>query len=135
MNAFKSLCALLIFHMFFTSCAFDLLHVKQLPTHLDTTQQRKNSLMLEEDEKIDLGTGYSRVIKAGTKWDYVGTIENGDVFNTKDQVLTVEASNIHEAYIVISSGKLVGFYLPVEKTFSPLSVSKELKFKEVSINQ
>jgi hypothetical protein len=135
MNIFKRLCALVILYIIFASCAFDLLHVKQLPTHLDTTQQRKNSLMLEEDEKIDLGTGYSRIIKAGTKWDYVGTIEKGDVFNTKDQILTVEASNIHEAYIVISSGKLVGFYLLVEKTFSPLSVSKELKFKEVSINQ
>jgi hypothetical protein len=90
---------------------------------------------LEKEEKIDLGTGYSRVIKDGTKWDYVGTIENGDVYNTKDQVLTVEASNIHEAYIVISSGKLIGFYLPVEKTFSPLSEFRELKIKEVPINQ
>ena len=135
MNNFKKLCTLLIFNVFFLSCAFDLLHVKQLPAQLDTTQQRKNSFVLEKEEKIDLGTGYSRVIKAGTKWDYIGTLENGDVFNSKDQVLTVEASNIHEAYIVISSGKLVGFYLPVEKTFSPVSEFKELKMKEATINQ
>jgi hypothetical protein len=127
--------ALIIFNAFSLSCAFDLVHVKQLPTKLDTTQQKSPSFILEKEEKIDLGTGYSRVIKAGTKWDYVGTTKNGDVYNTKDQILTVEASNIYEAYIVISSGKLVGFYLPVEKTFSPLSEFRELKIKEIPINQ
>jgi hypothetical protein len=135
MDKFKTIFVLFIFNTLFISCAFDLVHVKQLPTKLDTTQLPKSSLILEKEEKIDLGTGYSRVIKDGTKWDYVGTIENGDVYNTKDQVLTVEASNIHEAYIVISSGKLIGFYLPVEKTFSPLSEFRELKIKEVPINQ
>jgi hypothetical protein len=38
------------------------------------------------------------------------------VYATRDRVLTVEASNVHEAYIVVSNGKLVGFFLPVEKT-------------------
>lgn len=135
MDKFKTIFVLFIFNTLFISCAFDLVHVKQLPTKLDTTQLPKSSFILEKEEKIDLGTGYSRVIKAGTKWDYVGTIENGDVYNTKDQVLTVEASNIHEAYIVISSGKLLGFYLPVERTFSPLSEFRDLKIKEVPINQ
>ena len=135
MNKFRTIWVLIIFNVFFLSCAFDLVHVKQLPTKLDITQQKKSSFVLEKEEKIDLGTGYSRVIIAGTKWDYVGTTENGDVYNTKDQILTVEASNIHEAYIVISSGKLVGFYLPVERTFSPLSEFRELKIKEVPINQ
>lgn len=135
MNKSKTMWALIIFNAFFLSCAFDLVHVKQLPTKLDTTQQKRPTFILEKEENIDLGTGYSRVIKAGTKWDYVGTTESGDVYNTKDQILTVEASNIHEAYIVISSGKLVGFYLPVEKTFSPLSEFRQLKIKESPINQ
>ena len=71
-------------------------------------------------------------MKKGTTWDFVGTISSGDVFRTKDQILTVEASNIHEAYIVVSSDKLVGFYLPVEKSFSPLSAAPELRMKEVT---
>jgi hypothetical protein len=135
MTIFKNLCSLFIFNVLFLSCAFDLVHVKQLPTQLDTTQQRKNSFVLEKEEKIYLGTGYSRIIKAGTKWDYFGTIQQGDVFNTKDQLLTVEASNIHEAYIVMSSKKLVGFYLPVEKAFSPLNEPKELQMRENTTNQ
>jgi hypothetical protein len=134
MSNLKKILILFLFNYFVLSCAFDLVHVKQLPTRLDTTQQRKNSFILEQEEKIDLGTGYSRNLKAKTKWDYVGTIEKGDVFKTKDQVLTVEASNIHEAYIVISSGKLIGFYLPVEKTFSPLKESKKIRIREAIIN-
>ena len=118
--------------IFLCGCAFDLMHVKQLPAQIDTSQNKLDSFMLEKEETVDLGTGYTRVLKAGTKWDYVGKIQNGDVFKTKDQVLTVEASNIHEAYIVVASEKVVGFYLPVERTFSPLSNPKTLKVKPVA---
>lgn len=47
----------------------------------------------------------------------VGTDPHGDVYKTEDQILTVEASNVYEAFIVISAGDLVGFYLPVEDAF------------------
>ncbi|HVN97529.1 MAG TPA: hypothetical protein VMT62_13960 [Syntrophorhabdaceae bacterium] len=50
----------------------------------------------------------------------VGTVSEGEVYKSKDQVLTVECSNIHEAYLVVSQGSLVGFYLPVEKGFVKL---------------
>lgn len=126
-------CVILI-SIFLNACAFDLIHVKQLPAKLDTNAEARSSFVLEKEETIDLGTGYTRVLKAGTRWNYVGKIENGDVFKTKDQILTVEASNIHEAYIVVSSEKIVGFYLPVEKTFSPLSTAKPLKITPVTSN-
>jgi hypothetical protein len=34
--------------------------------------------------------------------------------------LTVECSNVFEAYLVVATGQLVGFYLPVEKGFVSL---------------
>ncbi|MCG6537400.1 MAG: hypothetical protein L7F78_22490 [Syntrophales bacterium LBB04] len=111
------------------SCAFDIVHVKQVPTSLESSNVQEASFELEKEVTVSLGTGYDRTLKARTKWDYVGKISYGDVFRTKDQVLTVEASNIHEAYVVISAGKLVGFYLPVENTFSPLSTPTELKVR------
>lgn len=126
-------CVILI-SIFLNACAFDLMHVKQLPAKLDTNAEARSSFVLEKEETIDLGTGYTRVLKAGTIWNYVGKIENGDVFKTKDQILTVEASNIHEAYIVVSSEKIVGFYLPVEKTFSPLTTAKSLKIRAATNN-
>jgi hypothetical protein len=56
----------------------------------------------------------------------------GDVFRTADQVLTVEASHIHEAYIVVWGSMLRGFYLPVEGTFSPLSSPVDLSLSLIA---
>jgi hypothetical protein len=117
--------------MLLGSCAFDLVHVKQIPIQLQSAQSPKNPFVLEQEVNVSLGTGYSRVLKKGTEWRFVGTIPNGDVYSTDDQVLTVEASNIYEAYIVVSSGKLVGFYLPVGKSFSPLADVKALAVREL----
>jgi hypothetical protein len=102
------------------ACAFDVVHVTQKPATLASARPGASSFQLENETTVDLGTGFNRVLRAGTRWEPVGQIAEGDVYRTRDQVLTVEASHVYEAYIVVASGKLVGFYLPVEKTFSPL---------------
>ena len=109
-----------------SGCAFDLVHVKQTPIQLTSIQNLKKSWKLVDEVKVRLDTGYSRKLKGGTKWDYVGNIEYGDVYKTKDQIVTVEGSNIFEAYIVVSDDNIVGFYLPVENTYSPLSSPKKI---------
>ena len=114
------------------SCAFDLVHVKQIPTQIESKKLSLSSFELLDEVNIRLDSGYRRKLKNGTKWHYLGTISQGDIFQTNDQVLTVEASNIHEAYIVISSPNIVGFYLPIEKTFSPVNDSQELKMRAIS---
>ncbi|NKC16270.1 MAG: hypothetical protein GKR94_29920 [Gammaproteobacteria bacterium] len=101
-------------------CAFDVIRVEQVPTSLSSAQNCDDSFILTKKIDIQLDSGYSRILKKGTKWNCIGSIIQGDVYKTKDQILTVEASNIYEANIVVSSGELVGFYLPVEGTFSPL---------------
>ena len=68
------------------ACAFDVVHIKQTPAQLEPIQISKRSFELEKEVKISLGTGYSRTLKAGTKWDYIGMISQGDVFKTKDQI-------------------------------------------------
>ena len=108
------------------ACAFDVVQIKQFPSRIETIHPSKNSFRLEEKVIIDLGTGYDRTLLRGTTWVYVGSIQQGDVFKTRDQILTIEASNIFEAYIVVSADNLVGFYLPVEKTYSPLEKSRRL---------
>ena len=126
-NILVSIVLLLIFN----ACAFDLVHVKQIPSPIETSQLSEGLFELLEEVKISLDTGYSRKLKKGSKWKFVGTLTYGDVYKTDDQILTIEASNIYEAYIVIESSKLIGFYLPVERSFSPLSNSKELKIKKI----
>ncbi len=114
-----------------SSCAFDLIHLKQIPTQLDMSASPNHPFLLEKEVKISLGTGYSSTLKPGTKWSFIGRIPYGAVYMTKDQVLTVEASNIYEAYIVVESGRLVGFYLPVERSFTPVSNTQILITKEL----
>lgn len=107
-------------------CAFDVIRVEQVPTNFSPTPTCTNSFILTKTVGIQLSGGYSRTLKKGTRWSCIGRITEGFVYKTKDQILTVEASNIYEANIVVSSGRLVGFYLPVEGTFSPVRKSIQL---------
>jgi hypothetical protein len=43
-------------------------------------------------------------------------------------VFTLEGANIHEAWLVIRGAALVGFYLPAERAFSPLTSPVPLYF-------
>ena len=113
------------------ACAFDVIHVEQYSAHLESLGASKAGFEMVGDVNVDIGSGYHRILKKGTKWRPVGHLPQGDVYTTSDQVLTVEASNIQEAYIVIEQSALVGFYLPVEKTFSPLRQRTELAIKEL----
>jgi hypothetical protein len=108
------------------SCAFDVIRVKQEPAELRTCTSNQDDWILAEDVKVTLDTGYSRKLKAGTRWQCIGEIEQGEVYHTDDQILTVEGSNIYEASIVVANGQLVGFYLPANRTFSPLASKKLL---------
>jgi hypothetical protein len=133
MKVFKRLFTVVSLLTLLSSCAFDVMHVKQVPTELEVAPSLRDSFELQQEIKVNLPAGYNRLLKKGTTWDFVGTTSYGDVYKTNDQVLTVEASNIHEAYIVVSSGKLVGFYLPVERSFSAID-SLSLPMKEIINN-
>jgi hypothetical protein len=114
-------------------CAFDIVKVKQTPANFTAAENHEKSFKLVKEVTVTLGTGYKRKIKAGTEWDYIGKISQGEVYKTDDQVLTIEGSNIFEADIVVSNSDLVGFYLPVEKTFSPLSSPIKLEIQKIKV--
>ena len=103
-----------------SACAFDVVRITENATTLIPADPGARPFTLGTDTTVDLGTGYSRTLNAGTRWTPVGRVSEGEVFRTSDQVLTVEGSNIHEAYAVLQNDTLVGFYLPVRKTFSPV---------------
>lgn len=114
-------------------CAFDIVHIDQIPVQYVKVNTQQSGFKLENEVNVDLGTGYSRKLNKGTEWYYISTISQGDIFKTNDQILTVEGSNIFEAFIVMSEKKLVGFFLPVEETYFSLSTAKSLPM--VNINQ
>lgn len=75
---------------------------------------------LAQELEIQLATGYRRTLTAGSRWTHAGRIAQGDVYRPYQSVFTLEGSHVHEAYLVVEGGRLVGFYLPAEKGFSPL---------------
>jgi hypothetical protein len=101
-------------------CPFDVIHVQQVPTRFETSGACPAPFVLSVDLAVRPSGGFERTLKKETRWTCVGRVPQGHVYRTHDQVLTVEASHVHEATLVVSSGYLVGFYLPVERTFSPL---------------
>ena len=85
-------------------------------------------VVLDRDVHLELPTAYDRLLKQGSRWIPVGNIPQGAVFRPDGHVLTIEGAHVHEAYIVISTERLVGFYLPVEKAFSPLPNAPYISF-------
>ena len=103
-------------------CAFDLKDVKYQPARMESVGDKVAPFTLAADVPIHgAPCGYSRSLRKGTKWEPIGRVAEGIVYRSRDQTLTVECSNIFEAYLVVAGERLIGFYLPVEKAFSPLS--------------
>jgi len=103
---------LLLFYL--SSCA-----VQQAPTKspISLVANPVARYVLEAPVNVKARNSATTRLKSGTTWSLVGTIEQGEVFQTKDQVVIVNSFNVHEAFIVIHENKVIGYYLPVEKTF------------------
>jgi hypothetical protein len=116
-------------------CAFDVVSVRQAPTHFTANSKSKDGFRLLTEVKAKLGTGFPTELHAGTQWTKAGDVTQGAVYRTADQVVKVEASNIQEAWIVVSNETLVGFYMPVEGTFAPLGHPYPLSLDHSSTTQ
>ena len=111
-------------------CAFDLAHISFTPAQFAPRTEGYKSFTLKETIHItEAPCGYDRTLRQDTRWDLIGTIPEGEIYRSRDQVLTVECSNIHEAYLVVLEGSIVGFYLPVEKGFVKISNKIKLPMK------
>ena len=80
----------------------------------------------EREVTIKLSTGYQRTLAARSTWQRVGRIPQGEVYRPLDTLLTIEGRNVHEAYLVVNGTTLVGFYLPGESNYSPLTPPQTL---------
>ena len=77
-------------------------------------------ITITDNTEIKLDTLYSRKIQKDSVFQRVGSISQGEVYKPVDDIFTVEGANVHEAYLVISGVKLIGFYLPGKDSFSKL---------------
>lgn len=96
--------------------------VVRLPASLKPLESGPGNapLRVGRDTPVIFDTGYERVIRKDSSWKAVGRIAQGKVYACANDTFSVEGAHVHEAYLVVAGGSLVGFYLPVEKSFSPL---------------
>jgi len=108
-----------------TGCAAEL---KRAPTPLDSSRvlQERPLLRLREQVQVSPESGYARTVPAPSEWRYAGTTPQGDVYRPIGRVFTIEGANAHEAYLVVAGGELVGFFLPGEGAFAPLTARVRL---------
>jgi hypothetical protein len=110
--------------LFVAACAPS---VTQLPTQL--TPGTGKSFRLARGVEADISTGHSTTLRANTRWELVGTISLGEVYRTREQVVALRGDGVHEGYIVVREGVLVGFYLPVERAFCPVERNQPLSIE------
>jgi hypothetical protein len=78
--------------------------------------------------QLQLAGGYERLIPARTEFIEAGRLKQGNILRPTRHVLTVEGAHVHEAYLVVIDDTIVGFYLPVERAFSPLEHRAKVSF-------
>ena len=112
-----------------TGCAsqVDLVRDRYLDVSVATSSAR--TVRVLETVTIDLPTGYVRQLESGSEWEFVGRIPEGDVYEKRQGVFTVEGRHVYEAYLVLSRDHLHGFYLPVEQAYVSLSQEIPLALK------
>jgi hypothetical protein len=95
-------------------------------------ETRESQIILTHPVTVRLSTGYSRRLGAGSTWRLMGGVPQGAVYRSVDAPFTIKGSQVHEAYLVIHGGALVGFYLPGEHMVSPLPSPISLPIKGYS---
>lgn len=86
--------------------------------------------LVRKNELVTFNSGYERTIQKDSPWKLVGSVPQGKVYASLGSVFSVEGAHVHEAYLVVTKGNLVGFYLPVEKSFSPLNLVRVINLWE-----
>lgn len=126
----KRYLSLLLLCLAAMACPFDVYHLSSTPTRFTREVDSPKWFALKGEVLItEAPCGYSRTLRTGTRWEQCGAIPEGEVYKSRDQVLTVECSHTHEAYLVVSNGQLNGFYLPIEKAYVSLPAKMDLPLR------
>lgn len=128
----RTLPACLLLLLGLSGCAFDVSVLRTIPASFAPGGECGRPWVLTQDTTVGLGTGFPTRLRRDTRWRCIGTVEAGQVYQTTDQIVTVEASNIHEARVVLRGHELVGFYLPVERRLAPVEPALPLSIQETT---
>jgi len=76
---------------------------------------------MQQAVEADPAHADARYLAGGSIWLEFGAIAQGTVYKPRDSALTLAKTNMHEAYVVVREGRLVGLWLPVEEAFAPMA--------------
>lgn len=77
------------------------------------------TITISREQEVPVSGGFSRVLRGGTAWRYIGSLPEGAVYKPVDTVFTVQAfQSVHEAYLVLKDGMIQGYYLPAVRSIS-----------------
>ncbi len=91
------------------------------PSQLTLSSDRSSEYVLDKAVESSPVNGWSVHLISGSKWIDLGSTDQGEVFKPVNTVVNVPGVENFEGYIVVRSGIWVGFWLPYEKAFSPLT--------------
>jgi hypothetical protein len=74
--------------------------------------QEANPFVLASDMRVRHAAGQIVVLPRGSRWSPAGSCTQGTIYRRADGVLELRARYAHEAYLVVSDGRLVAFYIP-----------------------
>ncbi|WP_112776050.1 hypothetical protein [Cupriavidus alkaliphilus] len=106
--------------------------IATVPSTIEVTQPSvaARHIQILSATTVKLDTGYSRTLPQRSVWSRLGRVPQGDVYRPIGTIFTIEGRQVHEAYLVIRDKTLVGFYLPGEQNYSPLSTAVPLNLGE-----
>ena len=108
---------------FLVGCASE---IHRVPTQFSASTDAA-VIVLGQDLTVTPTLGDPATLKAGSTWVRVGRVPEGPVYAIKNDVFMVKGRNAHEAQCVVADGgKLIGFYLPVERAFVPVDPQVQL---------
>jgi hypothetical protein len=80
--------------------------------------QASQDIQLQSPATFRFGIQYGHELPAGSRWREVGLLAQGTVYRPLNSVFLLDARQPGEAYPVVASGKLQGFFLPGERRFA-----------------
>jgi hypothetical protein len=115
LNSIFALLALLTF----AGCAAEVQRERATST-FEAVRDSSPPLTITRETTVDLVSGFRPTIKAGSKWQRAGRLGGRDAYRPLGDVFFLEGRDVHEAYLLLEGGTLVGFYLPGEHSVSML---------------
>ena len=94
--------------------------VQLAPTAAVSGARSIEEIELQSPARFRLGVGHGHELPAGSRWRAVGSLAQGTVYRPLNLVFMMEGKRADEAFPVVKSGKLQGFFLPGEARFSPV---------------